>query len=311
MLRQALTGICAALTLATCGPITITIGGTGTGILGTSGLPTGYDRLLSTTDWGFRRTVSGEPVRRGGTAERYELRDGDCAGSDCGNPWYRTEIREGDAVMTARIGHDNWYGWSFYNDTIASVSASETLGVVVGQWKSGGTAPPVIRLIQTGVGEGNLAACDATICNQTGLPTDDVVLQLESMHVAYGWGAKQNNGQICRLFGMATSKGKWVDIVVNTNFATDLNGYVRVWVNGELRCTYYGQVTADPRVRAGDLAPSVRRGIYASHPQPYVAKHPGVAKPTLIAYYDEFLEGATRGDVDPRVRESLGIRPKD
>ena len=310
MIRQTLLCTLTALFLATCGPVTITIGGVGAGF-GSGGLPAGYERLLSTTDWGFRRSVPGEPVRRGSSSERYEVRDGDCAGSDCGNPWYRTEIREGEAVTTAKVGRDNWYAWSFYNDNIASVPASETLGIVTGQWKTGGTTPPVMRLIQTGVGEGNYAACDATICNRTGLATDDVVLELESMHVAYAWGAAQNNGQICRLFGMATSKGKWVDIVVNTNFATDVNGYIRVWINGELRCTYYGQVTADPRVRVGDLAPSFRRGIYVSHPQPYTAKHPGVAKPTLIVYYDEFAEGPTRGDVDPGVREKLGIKPKD
>ena len=51
--------------------------------------------------------MSGEPVRRGATAERYELRDGDCAGSDCGTPWYRTEIREGDQLIEAKLTDGN------------------------------------------------------------------------------------------------------------------------------------------------------------------------------------------------------------
>jgi hypothetical protein len=309
MYRLATLSTVAVWLLASCGGvITITLPGGGSSA---GGPPAGYERLLNDTPHGFRMAQAGEPVRRGRTSERYELRDGDCGGSDCGKPWYRTEIRETAQATQARLGDDIWYGWSFYNENIASGTADTTLGAVIGQWKQGGDQPPVFRIVQDGRGEGNWAACDTRICTRNPDPALDVVVELEDMRQAANWGAAQNFGKICKLFSMDQNRGKWVDIVVNTNFSSDTNGYLRVWVNGVQTCDYYGRLVSDPRSRKGDAGPGHRRGIYASAPQRWTRSQGGAPKPTLIAYYDEFLVGNTRADVDPAAREARKLPPKD
>ncbi|HSF91815.1 MAG TPA: hypothetical protein VLA51_06380, partial [Paracoccaceae bacterium] len=77
----------------------------------------GYERFFSPAPHNFRYTLAdeGAPVRSGARAERYELRTGDCGGSDCGNARYRAEIRMTDEQNPAKVGEEIWYGWSFYN----------------------------------------------------------------------------------------------------------------------------------------------------------------------------------------------------
>lgn len=55
--------------------------------------PRGYQLNETPHSHGFRYTKPGEPVRRGERAERFEVRHGDCGGTDCGAPRYRSEIR--------------------------------------------------------------------------------------------------------------------------------------------------------------------------------------------------------------------------
>ena len=299
-----------AMALAACGVITVTLPGSGDP-RGTKALPKGYERLSSPAPHAFRASLPGEPVRRGARSERYELRDGDCGGKDCASTWYRSEIREDPKAVQARIGDDIWYGWSFYNANIGSVSRDTSLGAVFGQWRVGGDRPPVFRITQTAADSGNWAACDAAVCNRAGDPLQDVVVELNDMAAASGWGRAQNDGAVCRLFSMAQNQGRWVDIVVNTNFSADTNGYLRIWVNGEMACNYYGRLVADPAARKGDPGPSHRRGIFASYTERWTRTQGTAPKPTMIVHYDEFRAGPTRADVDPRDRETAGLPPVD
>lgn len=272
--------------------------------------PARYARLLNDTIYGFRFSESGEPVRRGTTAERFEVRDGDCSGSDCGNPRYRSEIREDERRLGSLLQQDTWFGWSFYNESIPTLPRSAALKPVFGQWKVDGQVPPAIRVIQIGMGDGNWNSCDPAICNRSSDTRKDVVLQLDDMQRTRNWGALQNEGYICKLFSMADNQGKWVDLVINTNFAADNSGYVRAWVNGEQVCNYTGRVIATtPAVRR--FQPNHRRGIFVSYTKRWDDTRPGQPKPTMIAYYDEYLAGPTRESVDTRLREANGQSPKD
>ena len=274
-------------------------------------LPQGYERFLSPATYNFRYSWPGEPVRRGEVSERFELRDGDCMEPDCKSGRLRAEIREADANVTGHIGQDIWYGWSFYNENMGSVPRDKSVGLVLGQWKLSGDQPPPFRIVQTSTGELNWDKCDPNICNRAGNATDDVVAELENVKVAANWGAAQNNGDVCRLFSMSEMRGKWVDIVVNTNFAADNGGYLRIWINGALKCNYSGRmVWGSSAVLSGQ--PLIhRRGLFASYTKPWRTKQGGAAIPTMVAYYDEFMSGNLRTDVDPAVRESAGLRPKD
>jgi hypothetical protein len=272
--------------------------------MATGALPRGYDLLFSPAPHAFGYAISPQPVRRGNRSERFELRNGDCGGSDCTNPRYRAEIME--KRPTAGINQNIWYGWSFRNQTIPTFDQAFALRVVLGQWKVSGETPPAFRLVQIGQDEGNWAGCDPAICTPGGDPRADVVLQLTDMAQSRGWGARQNDGHICRLFNIEDARGQWMDIVVNTNFGTDTNGYLSAWVNGEQRCAYRGPVVATP---GGTV--SVRRGIFASFTTRWDQTLGSLPKPLMIAFYDEFRIGKTREDVDVRLREAAGLSPLD
>ena len=276
--------------------------------LGLSSVPRGYELLFSPHAHAFRFAQAPEPVRRGDVSERFELRDGDCGGTDCQNSRYRSEIREENP--RARVNEDNWYGWSFRNQTIPNFSAQNSLRLVMGQWKLAGETPPAFRLIQVGLGEGNWGNCDITICRRSNDTRTDVVVQLSDMSQTLGWSDAQNDGYICKLFSMEDARANWVDLVINTNFGTDRNGYLRIWVNSELKCDYRGQIVVSP-FDAREDRPNVRRGIAASFTTRWDQSQGNRPKPTLIAYYDEFRWGKARQDVDVTYRESIGERPRN
>ncbi len=177
MSRLMIVSICAAWLLAGCGQIiTITLPGAQPG----AALPTGYEQLFSPAPHAFRRSLPGEPVRLGKTSERFELREGDCGGSDCENARYRTEIKEENRVVEARLGQDIWYGWSFYNANIAAVTRDRSLGTVIGQWKPEGEQPPVFRIAQTVPGATG-AAQSPGLTRQRGMPTASRRQQLSGL----------------------------------------------------------------------------------------------------------------------------------
>ncbi|WP_233416764.1 heparin lyase I family protein [Halovulum marinum] len=275
-----------------------------------TGGPANYERLFSPAEHAFRFAQADEPVRAGRRSERFELRDGDCGGSDCGAPRYRAEIRQDDSAVSARLDTDIWYGWSFYNATIPAFAADNALRVVVGQWKLAGASPAIFRLVQTGTGEAGGETCRPEICTPLPDQTGDVAVQLADMAESRGWGPAQNGGHVCRLFDMAAARGRWVDIVVNTNFATTPDGYLRIWVDGQLKCDYRGQLVAS-RPAGAAPRPEHRRGIFVSYTGRWDRAFPGRPKPTLVAFYDEFLSGDSRPQVDIRLRAPAGDRAKD
>lgn len=253
--------------------------------------PKGYELNESPHGHAFRYSVQGEPVRRGRVAERYELRDGDCRGSDCKAGRSRSEIRLKKSATKARLGEDIWYGWSFYNQSIPTFSNDVNLMPVVGQWKMGANAHPVFKLVYNG-------------------SSKTINVQLDDMKVAANWGKAERYGHVCQLFALSQSRGRWVDIVVNTNFSNTVQGYLRVWVNGQLKCDYRGQLVANTSKKLYP-GPNHRRGIFVSYAQRWDKEQPSKPKPTMVAFFDEFLVGSSRDDVDTRQRETRGLPPVD
>lgn len=257
--------------------------------------PSGHLRNLMPHSHGFRYSVEGEPVRAGFVSERYELRDGDCGGDDCTNPRYRSEVRLAAQKTQARIGQDIWYGWSFYNHNIESYPASLSFMNVFGQWKMGGNNPPSIKLVQIGRGE----------AYRNGNRDHDVVIQMDDANESLNWGSRGNWGIVCRLFSIDQARGRWTDIVINTNFGTGDDGYLKVWIDGEQRCDYAGPITfiTDTSLYPG---PNFRRGIYVSSTKRWDNVRPNISRPTLIAFYDEFRVGRSRAEVDIGMIEQRG-----
>ena len=253
--------------------------------------PRGYQLNETPHKHGFRYTRPGEPVRRGALAERFEVRDGDCGGRDCKAPRYRSEIRLTKSRTKARIGQDIWYGWSYFNETIPALADNVNLMPVVGQWKMGGDAAPVFKLTYHGARK-------------------TIEVQLDDMMKAQGWGKAQRFGHVCTLISMRATKGRWTDFVVNTNFSTGSDGYLRIWINGTLKCNYRGPLVANTSKRLYP-GPNHRRGIFVSFTKRWDKVKGSARKPTLIAYFDEFLVGRARQDVDTRAREKAGLPAKD
>ncbi|MFW2544251.1 heparin lyase I family protein [Primorskyibacter sp. 2E107] len=274
--------------------------------------PRGYERFFSPYPHNFRYASKalGAPVRRGERSERYELRTGDCGGSDCGNPRYRAEIRLTSEREIGKVGTETWFGWSFYNSSIPSFTRRDSLRLVFGQWTMGGDASPAIRLIQLGTDEGNWKTCRPAICSGPEREAGDVVVQLEDLRRTFDWGEQENEGYVCRLFDMAANRGRWVDLVMQTNFSQTTDGYLRIWVNGSLKCDYAGPILS-PRSLFEGNQPGHRRGIFSSYTTRWTETYGTRPKPTLVAYYDEFRIGATREDVDPRWIEAEGRAPLD
>ncbi len=299
--NRMLSGLALAAGLGACGTsITISLP-EGGGLGGTSRPPSGFSLLYSPTDWAFTRVTAPDPVRRGKDSERFELRNGDCGGSDCANPRARAQIVQDRGASKARVNRDYWAGWSFYNANIGPVTDKTSLGTVVGEWKLQGEDPALFRFIQLPVSTRDWRGCASNVCTSSGPANADVVVELDAVAGAGNWGAAQNRGRVCRLFNMAEAKGRWTDIVVNTNFGSDGFGYLRVWVNGALRCDYKGQIALSNGV------PTHRRGIFESNTSRWAQNNAGAPKPTLIVYYDEFLEGVSRADVDTAAREKAGL----
>lgn len=273
--------------------------------------PRGYEEFFTAGEHSYRHAYAfaGEPVRRGETSERFELREGDCGGSDCGQPRYRTEIRMLDETVRARVGEDIWYGWSFYNGNIPATTRDRSLRLVLGQWTMGGEARPILRFMQLGQGEGHWGACNPRICAGPETGRGDVALQLEDMRETLNWGDAENDGYVCRLFDLAETRGRWVDMVMTTNFSAGLDGYLKIWVDGTLKCDYSGPLVSRSSLGEG-RRPSHRRGIFSSYTERWDDATGDAPKPTLVAFYDEFAVGRSRSEVDVAARERAGLDPE-
>ena len=239
----------------------------------------GWNNNISPKKWNF--TLANDIVRYGTLSERYEVRDGDCGGSDCTNPRYRSEIMAKKNL--ASPNQEAWYGWSFYNVNIPSFNdRRKNPLIVVGQWKYGeskdGISPP-IKLQHR---------------------TDGYVwVQLDDMRRTKGTSYKT-----CRLWHMEANQGRWVDIVMQTNWGTDSNGYLNIWINGLQKCNYKGQILANWKSHYPKTGYSWgnhlthRHGVYVSSTKRFRKNFPNSKLPTFIAYYDEFRQGTSRKDVD-------------
>ena len=56
---------------------------------------------------------------------------------------------------------------------------------------------------------------------------DNVFVELGDMQVKGGLtGNAANWGNVCSLFNLEAARGRWIDIVINTNFGTGPGGYL-------------------------------------------------------------------------------------
>ena len=280
------------------------------------GYDPGYHKQYPRLPHAFALVKNPHPVRYGEKSERFEVRDGDCGDDDCrANTRYRSEISIEKRKIKARFGEDIWYGWSFYNYNISEYDRTKNMGITVGQWKMGGGNRP-IKIHQPPMHDKYLdmdwKACDPKVCSNhlTSKKNDDVFLSLDDLKSRIKTNDYNNYLNVCRLFSMKDVMGKWTDIVYNTNFSTENDGYINIWINGIKRCEYRGPIftVKDFSMYPG---PVHRRGIYVSYTEDWDYNYPEKDKPIFIAYYDEFRVGRNREEVDIRIIEKKGFPEVD
>lgn len=218
------------------------------------------------------------PVRYGTHSERFEIRPTDYDGMESRTQANRSELRQANSSIAARIGEDIWFGWSFYYEDLPSLDPSYGWWPMFGQWKVDIEGAPVVVVRPSG--------------RRMGIYFDEL-----------------NKGSQCWLFDVQDLRGTWIDLVFNTNFATDENGYLYVWVNGERKCSYNGPIVDSKHSASGLLKPIFKRGYWSGHksfPSKWLSNHPDEPIPTIVVYYDEWRQGSKREDVDILMIEPIG-----
>jgi len=207
-----------------------------------------------------------EFIREGRRAFRFELRAGNCGAEDCRSDRERVERVEKDG---ARPGREQWHAWSMMLD--ASFTHAPRISTLLGQFKQ---EPHGNQLFSFSVENNYLVmslvrASDAEIARD--VDTANVQFNIDR-----------------RLMPLGQARGRWLDIMVHSNWSPNPDGFFEVFVNGERVGSYRGQITYNTR---DDV--TFRFGIYRSH----LSRYSGT-QPTNVAYFDNIRRGNTRASVE-------------
>lgn len=257
----------------------------------------------------YQFTMVNDLTRRGERAQRFEIRHGDCGSvegwDDCSNDRQRVERKENPKNTFSKPGEGVWYGYSIYiPKDFVSLGRGST---VLGQAKVEGELFP---LWLTSFGD--------------------------NPYVLF------SGGHSCKLPKLATWRGRWNDITVYANYATEgQQVYFQLYRNGDLLCEHRKSLVP-ASVRGKSQKIGFKYGIYNSWVSRYLAANAtkplhaqgfsqrattghisrsasatpfehdwGVRLPTHVIHYDEMLSGSRRQDVDVRMREAAGLSPVD
>lgn len=219
-----------------------------------AGLYSGFKRSLGAKNSHGYQVVS-EPIREGKVSERFELRSGDCSGTkdwnDCANDRERSEL--GQQAPFSQPGEEYWYAFSLYvPDSYKNIFPVK---VALGQFhQEGAKSPPL--MFQNGKG-------------------------------GYWADLNQTRQKSALLIEEKDLRGRWQDLLVNARWSKGKDGFVKVWVNGELKLSREGaNLTQDGPIY-------FKYGIYRSFLSRNKNKHPD-----QVVYFDGVRWGKKREDVE-------------
>ncbi len=215
-----------------------------------------FIRSLNVKPYGYK--LIDDPTGSAPTkqVERFEVRSGDChfngGWSDCERNRERSELWE-QGERSPR-GTMAWYGWSFYvPDNWPNIHPTKT---VLGQFHQHRAHP--IWMFQNR--DGGLVLDDQSTGRSTGSTP---------------------------LIDAENFSGKWHRIEVNDKWEKDDTGFLKVWVNGDLKFTHTGKtMTADTVY--------FRYGVYRSFISRYKAASGNDTVPTQIAIFANVSKAPTR-----------------
>ena len=225
---------------------------------------------LDIKPWSYQIvTDTNDAVRKGWKSQRFEVRFGDCVGTDCerGPVWERREFGQADGSekeplsLSARQGDEFWYGWSFY---APNQNRNSFNWVYISQFQ------------------------------QT--PNNNAVwmfLKREGKPLCLLFEPSKNKNHDCykdtsfELIPDHLFMGRWHDLVVHAKWEKDSSGIFQVWVNGELKVNYTGYTMANESTSV-----PFKYGIYRQ-----------IESSTSVLYFDEIRRRKTRDSVDIRMLE--------
>jgi hypothetical protein len=233
-------------------------------------------RSLNNTPHGFQFVAS--PIRAGETAQRFEVRPGDCGQddgwSDCANNRERSELVVGEKILPETV---RWISYSIYlpSDFYSSPRVNTTIGQIHQKGGPTGTAgglpsfPPLLQIDARG---NRVDAC---------------------LHILTG--PENNIRDVCRNFSLTTvnaMRGRWTDVMVHLDSRG--TGVLEIFLNGERKASSTGFIRFRPQEYY------VKYGLYRS----FVSRH-GRPMPTQVAFYDEVRIGNDRPSVEISVDRAV------
>ena len=223
-----------------------------------------FERSLNIKSYGYERVTAPYPVRAGESSERFEVRSGDCywnrGWDDCLTDRERSELSEKGSYMN--VGSEYWYGWSiFIPQDYPNIFPTIT---VLGQFFQMNHPTPPVTFHNGGGG--------------------------------YWLTLNQMGYRSYLLIPESEFRGQWHDIIVHAKWSVGSDGFIKIWVNGQVRAEHLGPQTTfrDPIY--------FKYGIYRCAISAYKEEKTVDKVPTQIVYFDEVRKGRSRESVDPSLR---------
>ena len=215
----------------------------------------------------------GHPVRSGNQSIRFEIRDGDCGTEidgkwdDCTKDRQRHELSSNRKLIKNNKDH-----WTFY-----SIYLPEDFK----------------NLFPLNVGAGQFHQYDKKT-KKSRTPVMKFDFGYSSYQLVPFW--TNDNYQLIKIDDM---RGKWTDVLINAKFTHKENGYLKIWINQELKFEYEGKT-----IQHKSIVPFFKFGIYhtfLSRWKRYVGKEVAAkGMPTQIIYFDEVRHANKKNKVLPK-----------
>ena len=210
----------------------------------------------------------GHPVRSGKKSYRFEVRFGDCGKhsghNDCKKDRQRSEAKFKDYQKGKK---DYWYSASIYlTKDYKSVAPVRTTFVQLYEkgWK------PILMV------------------------TDR---SNEWLEVGRMWSGEYV--EMKKAIKIDEMKGKWTDILINTRFSREEDGYIKVWVNDKLILEAMNIKNITPYTKKGV---GLDFGIYQTFVSGWKREYGDKEYPSMVVYIDEVNMGTSREKVAKNLR---------
>jgi Polysaccharide lyase len=222
-----------------------------------------FDLQSAKKPWSYSRGKTSD----GSRVERFELRSGDCAGTDCKHDRERIEFIQNRAP---KQGTEVWVGYSVFLDS-SWPKLGRKMYTKIGQWhlpkwKGKGQGPTLMMEMTD--------QCFSANVKDPRFADDDPMKPAPDL-------AKDCIASRSQMIG------SWNRVVVNAKWTTESDGFLRIYLNDKLKWQHSG------RTINRSIAPYFRYGLYRS----FVSRCSGPCG-TQIVYYKDVRQGKTKADVE-------------